>query len=221
MKTNNRNTNVIDIDYVSLNAPTTLMESYSLMTPRASSGQLNAIVTISYVIVFFMIMLQQGSALRVTDTFKYCQSVSTDRIVDIGGLCNSPRKTVITFLKTKGPIQLNILTKKHQRVNGMGYECKKELILINATTNFFNQKSRSERQIIQKLTKEDCHYMVETKRCEQTTMLCESDKCFATFIPNDQYAWFNTVQLHGYESSVHKKNYSSGYSSKFLIWQND
>ena len=120
MKTNNRNTNVIDIDYVSLNAPTTLMESYSLMTPRASSGQLNAIVTISYVIVFFMIMLQQGSALRVTDTFKYCQSVSTDRIVDIGGLCNSPRKTVITFLKTKGPIQLNILTKKDQRVNGMG-----------------------------------------------------------------------------------------------------
>ena len=73
---------------------------------------------------------------------------------------------------------LLILSKLHNIVNGIRYECSKTITTRTLKQNIFGFKSviKQTTNVIS-LTQEDCQYMKLTRKCENKPMICEGLIC--------------------------------------------
>jgi hypothetical protein len=62
-------------------------------------------------------------------------------------------------------------------VNGEGYECKKEVIILTTHESLVNIHTILINKTIVKLSRDECDHMVLTRRCDQILMQCQDNKC--------------------------------------------
>ena len=162
----------------------------------------------NYLILTIILILSSSiRAFLVSESFQYCQGLSSSRILDINGICNVKPASMKPFLYPQKNAQLAILSLKHNKINGMGVECKMEKINIILTTNWINYPYRSQLTELIHLTKEDCQYMVATQRCDGRKMICDNTVCTINYMPDEtnRHKYRDEVKLHGIRCSFQPK----------------
>jgi hypothetical protein len=119
--------------------------------------------------------------------------------LDIDNLCNFQLINQEQLLQPSNSTTLIILSKLHNIVNGIGYECSKTVTIRTLKQNLFGFKSLIKQSTnIIALTPEDCQYMVLTKKCENKQMKCEGQMCHLTIYSEQDYVYATTVESKDY-----------------------
>jgi hypothetical protein len=77
----------------------------------------------------------------ISDKFNFCQSMSNMSTLDIDNLCNFNIANQEQLIPTSNSTTLLILSKLHNIVNGIGYECSKIVTSRYLQQNLFGFKS--------------------------------------------------------------------------------
>jgi hypothetical protein len=135
----------------------------------------------------------------ISDDFNFCQSMSNMPTLDIDNLCNFNIVKQEQLIPTSNSTTLLILSKLHNIVNGIGYECSKTVTSRYLQQNIFGFKSiiKQTTSIIS-LTPEDCQYMLYTKKCENKQMYCEGKICHLSIVSEQSYVYYTTVIAKDY-----------------------
>ena len=153
-------------------------------------------------ILLLALLITKTNSIMISDNFKYCQSHSNTKILDIDYLCNNIISQNEQIIQTNENINLFILSKLHHIVNGIGYECKKQVKIRYLSENIFSYKSSREEKFIIALTEEDCQYMVATKKCENEQMTCDDQTCHLEIISKQKHIYLNTIEAKDYTCSI-------------------
>ncbi len=135
----------------------------------------------------------------ISDDFNFCQSMSNMPTLDIDNLCNFHIVKQEQLIPTSNSTALLILSKLHNIVNGIGYECSKMVTSRYLQQNIFGFKNiiKQTTSIIS-LTPEDCQYMLYTKKCENKQMYCEGKICYLSIVSEQSYVYYTTVIAKDY-----------------------
>jgi hypothetical protein len=103
--------------------------------------------------------------------------------LDIENLCKVQTIDKEQLILPTNSTNLIILSKLHNIVNVIGYECSKTITTRTLKQNIFGFKSLIKQTTnVISLTQEDCQYMQLTKKCENKHMICEGLICHLTII---------------------------------------
>jgi len=89
------------------------------------------------------------------------------------------------------------LHKRHNVIDGKGYQCKVSNITLYTTTGFWGDRSFHSVTQNVPLTREDCAAMVYTKSCFGKRLVCEEGACSLNVEPTRGSGWWSTEVTHG------------------------
>ena len=117
----------------------------------------------------------------------------------------------------KKDINLNVLSKLHNKVSGFGWACEKtKLVNTYQETMLFARHSDSYRETVH-LTSNDCQYMVMTHKCEGHEMNCVGNSCSFEGEPVPKYSWGSTNTIVNYTCKIYSK-YITAHDKAGKLW---
>ena len=169
------------------------------------------------ILCFILFLFTPALGLTVEGEFDYCNTNSADMdLIDYNGPCKSYDR----FSNEKpGSTHAFVLSKMHEVVNGEGFQCiMKKLTRRSEETLFFSKHTDSWIENV-KLSREDCEYMVKTKRCDQYPMKCNGNHCKFHQDPPANYRWGSTVTTFNYSCSIVPRYITAKSTSDLLFGQ--
>jgi hypothetical protein len=126
--------------------------------------------------------------------------------LDIENLCKVQTIKQEQLIPPSNSTTLIILSKLHNIVNGIGYECSKTITTRTLKQNIFGFKSLIKQTTnVIALTQEDCQYMKLTRKCENKPMICEGLTCHLTIISEQDFIYATTVDAKDYSCQLKPK----------------
>jgi hypothetical protein len=160
--------------------------------------------SITYLLTAFMFLLVFNPifAIKVNDTFYYCNAQEDNPILDIDGSC----KIVMAdgkLLKNRSRYnEVYVISRKMYEVHGKAFQCKKEIIQTITTENFFGAKSREIAKNKVDLSPTECATMVKEKKCGERKMTCDDESCYLDNSPEEEYRWLGSIKKEGLRCSL-------------------
>ena len=148
-------------------------------------------------IIFFLFGQITGSS--ITDDFKFCDVSQDMNILDVNQMCK--KQVSVNFDKGREREAI-ILSKMHDIIDGIAYECsKRRHIRINEETIFFQKHidAYSEDILLEKM---DCEIMLLTKKCDEYKMECINNNCIYSGSPKSEFAWGRRIKTTNYSCSI-------------------
>ena len=158
-------------------------------------------------IFMFMIIfscINNSTAFKVKDKFKYCEVHGTKAIWDMPESCAKP----IQIDAGKKEI-FHIISKKSNEIEGKGWKCFKKYIRVETYKTFWGTEtdnSLNPIEVIDSLTREDCIEMVHTRKCEKIRMNCDNNYCVTDEKPNLKYNWLQTNKYEYVYCEIYEMN---------------
>ena len=153
-------------------------------------------VLFTLIIMLHIILL---SAHKIQDTFKFCTTDHNSASLNINDACKQ--------FKLNEPESINnymILERRDHAVDGYGYACSKEKIIIETFVSFFGSKYKDKSISSVEVSRNDCKAMVLTKKCETKEMICQENNCIYKADPDYTYAFLNTLTFTNYNCHITK-----------------
>ncbi|RNA20717.1 hypothetical protein BpHYR1_003278, partial [Brachionus plicatilis] len=97
--------------------------------------------------------------------------------------------------------RVDLLFKQILTIDGNGYECSKQKIMIDAYVNLFGSRSSSKSIHKVEIGKKECENMVSST-CEGSKMSCENDDCIFDGTPKELFKWLRPVTSYGFVCTV-------------------
>lgn len=109
--------------------------------------------------------------------------------------------------------KIHVLNRLPYKIKGIGFECSKVSVTIKTYMNIIRGRS-SEPPLIKKIrmNREECEFMVKTKKCEANTMTCDGPICVFNETPDPEYY---------YLSEFTKTGISCRFESKLIMAENE
>ncbi|MCA9761261.1 MAG: DDE-type integrase/transposase/recombinase, partial [Streptococcus sp.] len=127
----------------------------------------------------------------VKGSFKYCDPHGNMKtVLDVDNSCHLAKssRSKFDFFQANTRRPLTVLVKSKHQVYGRGYQCKEitKTYLFSKPFPYLFQsiEKRVSEEEIKSLTREDCEYMVRTKRCGDRMMKCDDNGCFLAYSPD-------------------------------------
>jgi hypothetical protein len=147
-------------------------------------------ITLQILIIIIFNILTFANATIISDNFNFCQSRSNMPTLDIENLCKVQTIKQEQLIPPSNSTRLIILSKLHNIVNGIGYECSKTITTRTLKQNIFGFKSLIKQTTnVISLTQEDCQYMKLTRKCENKPMICEGLICHLIIISEQDFIY--------------------------------
>ena len=95
-----------------------------------------------------------------------------------------------------------ILSKLHNKIDGEGFECSKSKnIKYTERTLFLNDHEDGSIEDI-KLSRSECQYMINEKKCDDYTMTCIGKSCSFNSIPLVEYSWLQKRKFTNFSCTI-------------------
>jgi len=174
-------------------------------------------ITIIYAILFFSLFLIVDAEIILKGKYNYCIETGAE-LVDMTEACISTNDIVKPETPDKTQYILTILHKRKNLIDGYGYQCKAEDIIVTAISTFLNEQTYSTKIIEKDLSIDDCKYMAFTNMCYGKKMECENGVCSHKREPKPDYRWWSTTTSTG-ESCLYFKRKLIGQSEDSILIQ--
>ena len=138
----------------------------------------------------------------MNDTFYYCNIQPDNPILDIDGCCNYVVPEGKLLINKSSYSQVFVISKKIYEVHGKAYQCKKEVIQMSTSENFFGAKSRDIAKNKVDLSPSECETMVKEKKCGERKMTCDDESCYLDNTPDEEYKWLGSIKKEGLRCSL-------------------
>jgi hypothetical protein len=160
--------------------------------------------SIMYLLSTFMFLLIFNPifAIKVNDTFYYCNVQPDNPILDIDGSCNNVIPEGRLLKNRSSYRQVFVISKKMYEVHGKAFQCKKEIIQTITSENFFGAKSKEIARNKVELSPSECETMVKEKKCGEKMMNCDDESCFLDNTPEEEYTWLGSIKKEGLRCSL-------------------
>lgn len=112
------------------------------------------------------------------------------------------------------------ISKLTNSVEGTGYECKKERIIVESFKNFFQALSSSKRVESINMSPEECHNMATTFSCEGHQLICNTDYCEYDGTPEPRASWLSSSIEIGYKCTFKSRLISAKSTTDTLFKRN-
>jgi hypothetical protein len=170
-------------------------------TKRTRTEKSNSLLyTLTMFMLFFL--LNPILALKVNDTFYYCNTQQDNPIFDVDGSCMNPTPEGRLLRDKAVYSEVFVLSKKIYEVHGKAYQCKKEIIQMITSENFFGAKSKEISKVRVEMTPTECETMVKEKKCGEKKMNCDDDGCYLDNAPEEEYKWLGSFRKEGLRCSL-------------------
>ena len=155
-------------------------------------------------ILTFLLLVQSNLSIHVSDSFKYCEGLINARQADLDHTClnklhNHPTLKELKDFQYK---DFSILKKISHAVSGTAYQCRMEKVQVTTYTSFMYDQTSNTKIESFPTTKDDCWYMVHTKKCKDKIMQCEGLDCVYRTRINETYKWLSHVEHIGYNCFI-------------------
>jgi hypothetical protein len=154
-------------------------------------------------IIFLFLLLclcKVSKAMTINDSFQYCALTSTSLRINIENLCplNMSQQMYNIFPSTIRSANLTILSKRQNKISGLGIHCTQEILSLNATWRWYFAYDISDVYSNSvHLTKEDCIKMQQTRICASQQMKCINNDCVYEQLPTPDWNYLRSTQSHG------------------------
>ena len=183
----------------------TMINEYHSSKPLKRRGRPPAIsLNYMYLILTLIFLLKITCGIVLTGNFKFCDVNNVYSVWDENEDCNG----YYGNLDTSSGSKLIILNKRHDEVNGEGYQCFKTLHRYTFYENFVFQRFKSVVISNVKLSNKQCNDMVINKVCNGNVMTCGSNSCWYTPVIEDTFS---------YLSNIEKDYYFCKFNTKLII----
>ena len=177
--------------------------------PKRSRGRPRKIPTLMasiLSILLFFTLTTPVSLQEIKANFRFCDDQSSVKtILDIESSCHLDDKTSgIQYFSNKQESMALLIKSKHA-VYGRGFQCKEKVTTYSFERSFPYIFQQIEMKVVEekykKLSREDCEYMINTKRCDKDLdMSCDSDGCYGSYTPtrDGTESFWGTITKKGY-----------------------
>ena len=158
-----------------------------------------------------LLVLQPFQAIRIHDSFTYCEGLSNAKRLDMKSTCTQEKPNLDfqqILLKSKDN-DMAILRKVTHLISGTAYQCKMEKVIMKTYNTFFNEQTTSIKTEHIRLTVEDCKHMLQTKRCKDEIMQCEGFRCSSKAVLEEKFQWLKQIEQVGYNCYLEPRVISS------------
>ncbi|RNA00311.1 hypothetical protein BpHYR1_005836 [Brachionus plicatilis] len=196
---------------------------------------LNILITI----LFFLI--KPLSTVRINGRFTVCETpdqtnIENTLILNTEKDCYASNATQKVFVESDKKLRrMDLLFKQLLTIDGNGYECSKQKIIIDAYVNLFG--SRSSSKSIHKVEIGKKESMVSSRTCEGSKMSYENDDCIFDDTPKELFKWLRPVMSYRFVCTVKRvtlksksnlifdicdiKQLECKLKSSFVYWTNE
>ena len=155
------------------------------------------------IIGLFKLFMITSIDINVHDDFQFCHLSTHQKPINTKQMCSNEKTVYKNFLLDIGAqlnktfIDLNVLSRSDNNINGKAFEC--QMFLHNRTyhTSWTLRKSHKDAEIkIVNLNEQECRNMVYNHKCGNDDMPCDKDGCkFMNEPPFDENNWsyFTTI----------------------------
>ncbi|RNA28652.1 hypothetical protein BpHYR1_048761 [Brachionus plicatilis] len=161
-------------------------------------NMLNILITI----LFFLI--KPLSTVRINGRFTVCETpdqtnIENTLILNTEKDCYASHATQKIFVESDKKIKrVDLLFKQILTIDGNGYECSKQKIIIDAYVNLFGSRSSPKSIHKVEIGKKECENMLSSRTCEGSKMSCENDDCIFDGTPKEIFKWLRPVMSYGF-----------------------
>jgi hypothetical protein len=110
-----------------------------------------------------------------------------------------------------------VLSKLHDKVDGLGFECSMKRYTKYFEETYFLQKHVDSYVENIKLNKGDCEHMILTKRCDRFEMKCAGNQCRFDGTPSIEYEWGRKLKAENFFLFSYTNLYSSERRSRLFV----
>ncbi|RNA10499.1 hypothetical protein BpHYR1_039876, partial [Brachionus plicatilis] len=146
--------------------------------------------------------------IRINGRFTVCETPDQTNIEDTLILntekdCYASHATQKVFVESDKKFRrVDLLFKQILTIDGNGYECSKQKIIIDAYVNLFGSRSSSKSIHKVEIGNKECENMVSSRTCEGSKMSCENDDCIFDGTPKEIFKWLRPVMSYGFVCTV-------------------
>jgi hypothetical protein len=153
--------------------------------------------------ILFLSCFTKGICYTITDSFQLCTHNKYSEKIDLRKQCHYPNINLNDFNK----VNVSILEKRYNLIDGFGYMCSKTKIIVTTHKNWKNQKLSVRTQTIEKLSRSECLALYISKNCERQLMTGTNNYYKSILEPEVEYSYFGPPRIFvSYHRHVFKRH---------------
>ena len=157
------------------------------------------------VVIIIASLIQPHLSVKIVDTFKYCDGISSARRVDINTSCkqlHSSPEIKWTPMQPKNNLfnasEFAIIKKLSHAVSGTGFQCSMTKLTVETFMGLFFEQSEKLYNEPITLSMSECWFMIHSKRCKDKQMLCDGLSCEYKAAIKPSYKWLQLIKHEDY-----------------------
>lgn len=157
-------------------------------------------------LIISLIPISLADNIRIKDNFHFCENHSNDKLVKLDKICGNGDTDIKSFVPDpKKSLEIHILSKEGNLVEGFGYECFRRKIFVKAEETWTFSKRSWIEKYPEELSRKDCLDMVSTNKCYEKEMICEEGICSYKSVPEPVFSYASTNTQQGVECTYLKR----------------
>ena len=166
-------------------------------------------MNVSVVVIIIASLIQPHLSVKIVDTFKYCDGISSARRVDINTSCkqlHSSPEIKWTPMQPKNNLfnasEFAIIKKLSHAVSGTGFQCSMTKLTVETFMGLFFEQSEKLYNEPITLSMSECWFMIHSKRCKDKQMLCDGLSCEYKAAIKPSYKWLQLIKHEDYSCYI-------------------
>ena len=183
--------------------PKGLAEAFEQSRTKGATRTATAksLLPIHILTLLYLLFFPMAVCVAIKGNYTFCDVNSAHRMLDLENFCQEP----VVFTNETSTLDIAVLTYEKHVLRTHGFQCFMKAIDHLFRVDWFGNKYHSSAETNQIMTRLTCLDMIESRKCKDKNMICDSDSCESSDSTVPEYSFWNTIKLTGYECKFVKR----------------